>query len=82
MTGLQFIFNTFNFNPSQLARELDWSRFTVRDWIAGRRKISRDRLNELEHYFGVPKKLLIKEVDNIDKRLICDLILKNKFDVK
>lgn len=67
MIGLEYILSTFKINPSQLARDLEISRYTVNDWLKGRRKIPKARIPQLVDYFQFPETYFQEELTNKQK---------------
>ena len=65
--GLDVIFEVFGTNPTKFAKEVGWSRYTVYDWVKGRRKIPDDKLEFLIEYFKVPKKYFTKNLTNAER---------------
>ncbi|MBX0354998.1 helix-turn-helix domain-containing protein [Bacillus toyonensis] len=68
--GLERIIKVFNFNANQIAKELSISRYTVYDWLKGRRKIPQERIDqlaEIPEFRYVNKELFQKVVDDIDE---------------
>lgn len=68
--GLEKVINVFNFNANQIAKEIGVSRQTVYEWIKGKRKIPKDRLEQLSkipEFSHIDKNLLQKEIDKADE---------------
>lgn len=68
--GLEKIIKVFNFNANQIAKELGISRYTVYDWLKGRRKIPQERIEqlaEIPEFRYVNKELFQKLVDDVDE---------------
>ncbi|WP_286099267.1 helix-turn-helix domain-containing protein [Bacillus mycoides] len=59
----------FNFNANQIAKELGISRYTVYDWLKGRRKIPQERIDqlaEIPEFRYLNKELFQKVIDDVD----------------
>ncbi|PFF01366.1 hypothetical protein CN325_03740 [Bacillus thuringiensis] len=68
--GLEKVINVFNFNANKIAKEIGVSRQTVYDWLKGKRKIPKERidqLTEIPEFKYVNKELFQKEIDNVDE---------------
>ncbi|MDM5226080.1 hypothetical protein QUF73_07635 [Cytobacillus sp. NJ13] len=68
--GLEKIIKTFNLNATQIAKELGISKYNVYDWLKDRRKIPKDRLEQLSkipEFSHVDKNLFQKEIDKADE---------------
>lgn len=68
--GLEKVIKVFNFNANQIAKELGISRYTVYDWLRGRRKIPQERINQLAsipQFKYLDKELFQKITDDVDE---------------
>ncbi|MCA1001007.1 helix-turn-helix domain-containing protein [Bacillus thuringiensis] len=68
--GLEKVINVFNFNANKIAKEIGVNRQTVYDWLKGKRKIPKERidqLTEIPEFKYVNKELFQKEIDNVDE---------------
>lgn len=68
--GLEKVINVFNFNANQIAKKIGVSRQTVYEWIKGKRKIPKDRLeqlSEIPEFKNLNKDLFQKEIDKVDE---------------
>lgn len=67
--GLEKVIKVFNFNANQIAKELGISRYTVYDWLKGRRKIPQERIDQLAkipEFRYLNKELFQKVIDDVD----------------
>jgi len=67
--GLERVIKVFNFNANQIAKELGISRYTVYDWLKGRRKIPQERIDqlaEIPEFRYLNKELFQKVIDDVD----------------
>jgi transcriptional regulator with XRE-family HTH domain len=70
MIGLEKVIQVFNLNANQIAKKLGVSRQTVYDWLKGKRKIPKKRIEQLANlpeFKFVNKELFQKEINEIDK---------------
>ncbi|PEC39829.1 hypothetical protein COF54_24630 [Bacillus toyonensis] len=65
--GLEKILKIYSFNANQIAKEIGVSRQTVYDWLKGKRKIPKERIDQL---------IKIPEFSHIDKNLFQKEIYK------
>jgi len=68
--GLEEILKVFNFNANQIAKEIGVSRQTVYDWLKGKRKIPKERIDqlaEIPNFKYVNKELFQKVLDDVDE---------------
>jgi len=68
--GLEKVIKIFNFNANQLAKELGLSRYTVYDWLRGRRKIPQERINQLasiRQFKYLDREVFQKKIDDVDE---------------
>jgi hypothetical protein len=59
--GLGYILEVFHTNANQLSQELGISRFTIYDWIKGRRPIPTKRVKELSEHFNIDERWFRKK---------------------
>jgi Helix-turn-helix len=59
--GLGYILEVFHTNANQLSQEIGISRFTIYDWIKGRRPIPPKRVKELSEHFNIDEKWFNKK---------------------
>ncbi|MYL33247.1 helix-turn-helix domain-containing protein [Pontibacillus yanchengensis] len=65
MIGIKHILATFQINGNQVARRLNISRQTVSDWINGKRKIPKERINQISHF---------QEFEFVDRELFSKIL--------
>ncbi|MCZ0870911.1 helix-turn-helix domain-containing protein [Peribacillus sp. AS_2] len=68
--GLEKAINVFNLNANQIAQKIGVSRQTVYDWLKGKRKIPKERidqLTEIPEFRYVDKELFQKAMDSVDE---------------
>jgi hypothetical protein len=78
MTGLKYLINIYNLKISDLAEGLRIKESIVINWLAKVEKIHENCQNLLEIRFGVPKRYLIKEINDFDRYNIRKYILKRR----
>ncbi|TVX83304.1 helix-turn-helix domain-containing protein [Peribacillus simplex] len=64
--GLERLIKTFGFSINQIAQELGIGKQTVYDWLKGKRKIPKERIEQLSkipEFDHIDKKLFQKEID-------------------
>ena len=76
MIGLEYIVKVNIAKFIEIAEYLDVSKKTINDWVKGRRKIPKDRIDQLSQYFNLEGCLFQKELDNQDKILIHQNIIE------
>lgn len=68
--GLEKVINIFNFNANQIAKEIGVSRQTVYDWLKEKRKIPKERIEQLSkipEFRYINKGILQKFIDEVDE---------------
>ncbi|TDL30705.1 helix-turn-helix domain-containing protein [Jeotgalibacillus sp. S-D1] len=68
--GLEKLAKTFGLSVNQIAKELGIGRQTIYDWLKGKRKIPKERieqLSKLSEFSHVNKDLFQKEIDEVDE---------------
>lgn len=65
MLALEEILKINNMKISDLSKKLGIARGNIYNWINGKRPIPKDKLEELEEMFGIPKELFLK--DNLSR---------------
>lgn len=68
--GLEKLAKTFGLSVNQIAQELGIGRQTVYDWLKGKRKIPKERIEQLSkipEFSHVNKDLFQKEIDEADE---------------
>ena len=78
MLGLEYLCSINNLTYTDLSKKLNISRQTVTNWIAGRRNISEKYFNDLKKIFGISPEWIIKEINDIDKIKIQDILFETK----
>lgn len=67
MIGLEHIVKEFHLEYKEVAESIGISSQTIQDWLKGRRKIPKKRLEQLSNYFGLPEKYFQKELSYKEK---------------
>lgn len=80
MLGLEYLCSINNLTYTDLAKKLNISRQTVTNWIARRRNISEKYFDDLKKIFGISPEWIIKEINDIDKIKIQDILFEIKLN--
>lgn len=67
MIGLEYIAKEFHLEYKEIAERLGISPQTLQDWLKQRRKIPKQRLEQLSNMFKLPESYFQKELDHIEK---------------
>lgn len=70
MIGLEHIVKEFQLEYKEVAKTIGVSSQTVQDWLKGRRKIPKQRLEQLSKYFGLPEVYFQKELTYMEREEI------------
>jgi transcriptional regulator with XRE-family HTH domain len=62
LIGLEHIVKEFQLEYKEVAKIIGVSSPTIQDWLKGRRKIPKKRLEQLSKYFGLPEVFFQKEL--------------------
>ena len=80
MIGLEYLCSLNNISYSELAKRMNISRQTVTNWIAGRRNINEKYYEDLKDIFGIAPEWIVKEINNIDRIKIQDILLQTSLE--
>lgn len=80
MIGLEYIAKEFHLEYKEIAGEIGVSKQTIQDWLKGRRKIPKQRLEQLSNIFNLPEVYFQKELDHIEQAEITITYLKSVSD--
>lgn len=80
MIGLKYTCVISDIKLKEIGEELGVSKQTVNSWVSGSRKIPDIYLDELSQKFNLRKELLQKEINEIDKLNIQNIILKQQIE--
>lgn len=67
MSGLGFVARTFKMSLTDISKELGVTSQTVNDWVKGKRKIPKKRLEQLELVFDLPEEYLVKSEKDLNE---------------
>ncbi|WP_180236378.1 helix-turn-helix domain-containing protein [Bacillus wiedmannii] len=70
MIGLEHIVKEFHLEYKAVAESIGISSQTIQDWLKGRRKIPKKRLEQLSNYFGLPENYFQNELSYMEKEEI------------
>ncbi|MGJ7912615.1 helix-turn-helix domain-containing protein [Neobacillus sp. LXY-1] len=70
MIGLEHIVKEFQLEYKEVAKTIGVSSQTIQDWLKGRRKIPKQRLESLSKHFGLPEYYFQKELTYMEKEEI------------
>lgn len=80
MIGLEYIAKEFHLEYKEIAEKIGVSKQTIQDWLKGRRKIPKKRLEQLSSIFELPESYFQKELDHIEQAEITMTYLKSVSD--
>jgi transcriptional regulator with XRE-family HTH domain len=67
LIGLEHIVKEFQLEYKEVAKTIGVSSQTIQDWLKGRRKIPKKRLEQLSKYFGLPEIYFQKELTYMER---------------